>query len=85
MKRTQFNRSAALESIEGFQRDALRNAICLGCYDGTRIVSSNENFRLQGEMLARCGFSRMDARHPNDTWVGALRLEGWQRYIDNLT
>lgn len=58
-----------------WQKLELRDKICkIHVTD----ISEHDNYRMQGYMLGVLGFSQFEAHYPDDTWVGNLRLKGWQ-------
>lgn len=59
-----------------YQQLEIRDEICSMKFDWMTDV---ELYKMQGEILAQLGFSKYDAHYPNDTWVGTLRREGWEK------
>lgn len=59
-----------------WQKLQLRDKICKIQIDE---LSVQENYELQGENLFKLGFSEIDAKYPDDTYVGVHRLDGWKR------
>lgn len=65
-----------LRALRYHERIALRDGVCHAVFD---LDDEKENYRQQGQMLARLGFDEHDAHYPDDTWVGTLRLEGFRK------
>jgi hypothetical protein len=54
----------------------IRNHLCRFKADNS--MEESELYFLQGQMMARLEIKEHEAHYPNDTWVGRLRLKGWQ-------
>ena len=67
-------KSILLSRLSYSERIDLRDAIC-----SLKLVSNrDDNYYAQGVVMGMLGFDEHDAKYPNDTYVGTLRLQGSQ-------